>query len=52
VNFHLEHHLLMTVPLHNLPKLHRLLRERGALDGALVTRGYWDVLAQAASKPA
>ena len=30
VNFHLEHHLLMTVPFYNLPRLHRLLRERGA----------------------
>jgi fatty acid desaturase len=50
VNFHLEHHLLMTVPLYNLPKLHRLLHERGALDGALVTRGYASVLRQAAAK--
>ena len=50
VNYHLEHHLLMTVPLHNLPKLHRLLRERGVLDGALVTRGYASVLREAASK--
>ena len=50
VNYHLEHHLLMTVPLHNLPKLHRLLRERGVLDGALVTRGYAAVLREAGSK--
>ena len=33
MNFHLEHHLLMTVPLYNLPRMHRLLKERGALDG-------------------
>ncbi len=52
VNYHLEHHLLMRVPLYNLPKLHRLLAERGVLDGALVERGYWGVLARAASKPA
>ena len=25
VDFHLEHHLMMTVPHHNLPRLHRLL---------------------------
>ncbi|MDJ0850361.1 MAG: fatty acid desaturase family protein [Myxococcota bacterium] len=49
VNYHLEHHLLMTVPLWNLPKLHRLLRERGVLDGALVDSGYIPVLRQAAS---
>jgi fatty acid desaturase len=52
VNYHLEHHLLMTVPLYNLPRLHRLLRERGVLDGALVERGYLDLLRRAASKPA
>jgi len=52
VNYHLEHHLLMTVPLYHLPRLHRLLRERGALDGALVSDGYLGVLRQAASKPA
>jgi fatty acid desaturase len=29
LNFHLEHHLLMTVPHYNLARLHRLLRDRG-----------------------
>lgn len=29
VNYHLEHHLLPTVPAHQLPELHRLLHERG-----------------------
>ncbi|MEM1182874.1 MAG: fatty acid desaturase family protein, partial [Acidobacteriota bacterium] len=28
VNYHLEHHALMTVPHYRLPTLHRLLRER------------------------
>jgi fatty acid desaturase len=51
VNYHLEHHLLMTVPHSNLPKLHRMLEARGLLDGALVTTGYAAVLARAASKP-
>ena len=51
VNFHLEHHLLMTVPHYKLPRLHRMLAERGLLDGALVTRGYRAVLERAASKP-
>jgi len=49
VNFHLEHHLLMTVPPYNLPRMHRMLRERGALDGALVETGYPAVLRRAAS---
>ncbi len=52
VNFHLEHHLLMTVPHYNLPRLHQLLASRGVLDGACVTEGYWNVLALAASKAA
>jgi len=52
VNYHLEHHLLMTVPHYNLPRLHRMLRDRGVLDGACVTRGYANVLGLAASKAA
>ena len=51
VNFHLEHHLLMTVPHYRLPEMHRMLAERGLLDDALVTRGYRAVLERAASKP-
>jgi fatty acid desaturase len=50
VNYHLEHHLLMTVPHYNLPRMHRLLRERGALRYACVERGYWRVLQRAASR--
>jgi fatty acid desaturase len=50
VNYHLEHHLLMTVPHYKLPEMHRLLRERGALQGANVVRGYREVLRRASSK--
>lgn len=50
VNFHLEHHLLMTVPHYNLPRLHEMLQDRGVLDRACVTEGYWNVLRLAASK--
>ena len=52
VNYHLEHHLLMTVPHYNLPRMHRMLRERGLLDGALVAKGYAGVLRDATSAPA
>ena len=31
---------------------YRLLKERGALDGALIARGYYDVFVQASSKAA
>jgi len=44
VNYHLEHHLLMTVPYFNLPRLHRLLDERGALAGAHRALSYSEVL--------
>jgi len=51
VNYHLEHHLLMTVPHYNLPRMHELLRERGLLAGALVAEGYTGVLRDATSRP-
>ena len=50
VNYHLEHHLLMTVPHYNLPRMHRMLRDRGALTHACVDRGYRTVLRRAASR--
>jgi fatty acid desaturase len=50
VNYHLEHHLIMTVPHYKLPRFHRILRERGVLDHACVTTGYLGVLRNAASK--
>jgi fatty acid desaturase len=52
VNYHLEHHLLMNVPHYSLPRMHRLLNQRGALNGALVSYGYYDVFKQASSKTA
>ncbi len=50
VNYHLEHHLLMTVPHYNLPRMHELLKERGILDDACIEYGYKTVLERAASK--
>jgi fatty acid desaturase len=47
VQYHLEHHLLMTVPHYNLPKFHEMLRDRGVLDGACVTDNYAQVLRRA-----
>ncbi len=52
VNYHLEHHLLMTVPHYKLPVFHRMLRERGLLTEANVARGYASVLRLASSKAA
>ncbi|MDX2167793.1 MAG: fatty acid desaturase family protein [Deltaproteobacteria bacterium] len=50
VNFHLEHHLLMTVPHHNLPALHRLLRARAAIDERCLAPGYVALLKLATSR--
>lgn len=48
VNYHLEHHFLASVPCYNLPKLHKLLKERGAYDNTKnIAYGYRQVLQQA-----
>ena len=44
VNYHLEHHLLMTVPCYRLAALHRRLRELNALDESPLEPGYAAVL--------
>lgn len=44
VQYHLEHHLLMTVPHYNLPKFHAMMRDRGLLEGACVADNYAQVL--------
>lgn len=44
VHFHLEHHLLMTVPYFRLGALHRVLVARGVLDESPVAPGYLSVL--------
>ena len=50
VNFHLEHHLLPTVPHYRLKRLHQLLWERGAKTRATFAHGYFEVL-KLASQP-
>ena len=47
VNYHLEHHLFMTVPHYNLSKAHRWLREAGVLQNAEVVPSYRAVLQKA-----
>ena len=51
VNYHCEHHMFMHVPCWNLPKVQRLLHEKGVLEGMLTAPGYLTVLTAAASKP-
>ena len=44
VNYHLEHHMLMAVPPYNLPKMHRILLERGFYEKGLLEKNYWKVI--------
>lgn len=46
VNYHLEHHILPSVPAYRLAGLHRLLRRRGIYDGVVFPKGYLTMLKQ------
>ncbi len=48
VNYHLEHHLLVSAPCYNLPKVHALLKKKGLLPQMEVQSGYLNVLRLAA----
>jgi fatty acid desaturase len=49
VNYHVEHHLLASVPCHRLKALHQRLEETGFYAGYehTVAHGYWDVIKRA-----
>ncbi len=48
VNYHLEHHLLASVPLYRLPGFQKLLRDRGFYaDKQCFSHGYLDVIRKA-----
>ena len=44
VNYHLEHHMLASVPAYNLARMHQLLEQRDALATAEVVYGYPEVI--------
>ncbi|MFT7246385.1 MAG: fatty acid desaturase [Candidatus Azotimanducaceae bacterium] len=44
VNYHLEHHMLASVPIYRLEKLHRILMNKGYYDDVTFQRGYLDLL--------
>ncbi|MBT4160899.1 MAG: fatty acid desaturase, partial [Gammaproteobacteria bacterium] len=46
LNYHLEHHLLASVPIYRLRKLHDLLLSRGYYEGVDFPRGYFSLLRQ------
>ena len=49
VNYHLEHHLLLSLPCWKLPAAHRLLMAKGLRDRMEVRGGYAEVLRMATS---
>jgi len=50
VNYHLEHHLLMTVPHYRLPAMHALLRARGVFGPHNYANGYFNIIRTIASE--
>lgn len=44
VNYHLEHHYLMTVPHFRFRKMHELLLSRGVFNSGYLAKGYVEVL--------
>lgn len=47
VHYHLEHHLLATVPPHKLRELHHLLKSRGFYKNTPIAHGYGEILKRA-----
>lgn len=44
VNYHLEHHMMASIPSYNLPKMHRLLKARGYYDDVHFPASYFSML--------
>ncbi|MDX1735263.1 MAG: fatty acid desaturase family protein [Halioglobus sp.] len=51
VNFHMEHHFMASVPCYRLGELRAHLRNKRALDGVPVFRGYGQLLRHAVATP-
>jgi fatty acid desaturase len=47
VNYHAEHHFLMTAPSYHLPQIHQLLKKRGFYDKGVLEHNYWSILKRA-----
>ncbi len=46
LNFHLEHHLMASVPIYRLRRLHQILLNKGYYDDVEFTKGYVQLLRQ------
>ena len=47
VNYHVEHHMMMTVPPYNLPKMHDILLSKGFFEKGLLENGYLSLIKKA-----
>lgn len=47
VNYHVEHHLVMSVPCYLLPKMNKILKEKGFYEEAVSAQSYWQVFKMA-----
>lgn len=47
VNYHAEHHMLMSVPSYNLPKMHRLIKAKGFYKKGVLEKNYWAIIKKA-----
>jgi len=50
VNYHCEHHMFMHVPCWRLPRVQRMLRDKGVLARMQTAPGYWRLLRAASAK--
>ncbi len=48
VNYHAEHHMLMSVPPYNLPRMHKILKANNFYEKGLLAHSYAEVLRLAA----
>jgi fatty acid desaturase len=44
VNFHVEHHMLMSIPPYHLPKMHELIKAKGYYEKGVLEKNYWNIL--------
>jgi fatty acid desaturase len=51
VNYHLEHHLLVSCPCYRLPQAHRMLVAKGLAPRMEIRKNYLDMLRQTVSRP-
>ena len=47
VNYHAEHHMMMTVPPYNLPKMHDILLSKGFFEKGPLEKGYLSLIKKA-----